>query len=86
MNLKEKAMTLERRIESVIGKLEVIKERLEELAGEEMRQYESLTDAEREEEDSNDRGDSIPDYISDIGTVTGSMEDDIKLLKSIIER
>ena len=59
---------------------------MEELAGEEMRQFERLTDAEKEEEDNNDRGDSIPDYISDIGTVTGSMEDDIKLLKSIIER
>lgn len=85
---EEKAMRLERRIaiESVIGKLEVIKERLEELAGEEMRQFESLTDEEKEAEEKNDRGDSIPDYISDIGTVTGSMEDDIKLLKSIIER
>lgn len=81
-------MTLERRIaiESVIGKLEVIKLRLEELAGEEMRQFESLTDEEKEAEEKNDCGDSIPDYISDIGTVTGSMEDDIKLLKSIIER
>lgn len=81
-------MTLKRRIaiESVIFKLEVIKIQLEELAGEEMRQFERLTDAEKEEEDNNDRGDSIPDYISDIGTVTGSMEDDIKLLKSIIER
>lgn len=81
-------MTLERRIaiESVIGKLEVIKLRLEELAGEEMRQFESLTDEEKEAEEKNDRGDSIPDYISDIDTVTGSMEDDIKLLKSIIER
>ena len=81
-------MTLERRIaiESAIGKLEVIKERLEELAGEEMRQFERLTDEEKEAEGKNDRGDSIPDYIIDIGTVTGSMEDDIKLLKSIIER
>ena len=81
-------MTLKRRIaiETVIFKLEVIKIQLEELAGEEMRQFERLTDAEREEENKNDRGDSIPDYISDIGTVTGSMEDDIKLLKSIIER
>ena len=81
-------MTLERRIaiKSVIVKLEVIKVRLEELAGEEMRQFESLTDEEKEAEEKNDRGDSIPDYISDICTVTGSMEDDIKLLKSIIER
>lgn len=81
-------MTFERRcaIESIICRLEDIKVRLERIAGKEQRQYESLTDAEREEEDNNDRGDSIPDYISDIGTVTGSMEDDIKLLKSIIER
>lgn len=81
-------MTLERRkaINSIIGKLEVIKVRLEELAGEEMRQFESLTDEEKEAEEKNDRGDSIADYIIDIGTVTGSMEDDIKLLKSIIER
>ena len=82
-------MTFERRnsIESIICRLEDIKVRLERIAGKEQRQYESLTDAEREEEeDNNDRGNSIPDYISDIGTVTGSMEDDIKLLKSIIER
>ena len=81
-------MTFERinTIESIICRLEEIKVRLEYIAGEEQRQYESLTDAEREEEDNNDRGDSIPDYIIDIGTVTGSMEDDIKLLKSIIER
>ena len=81
-------MTFERRnaIKSIICRLEEIKVRLEYIAGEEQRQYESLTDAEREEEDNNDRGDSIPDYISDIGTVTGSMEDDINLLKSIIER
>lgn len=81
-------MTLKRRIaiETVIFKLEVIKIQLEELAGEEMRQFERLIDDEKEAEEKNDRGDSIPDYIIDIGTVTGSMEDDIKLLKSIIER
>ena len=81
-------MTLKRRIaiESVIFKLEVIKIQLEELAGEEMRQFERLTGEEKEKEEKNNRGDSIPDYISDIGTVTGRMEDDIKLLKSIIER
>lgn len=81
-------MTLERRIEmeSIIGKLEEIKESLEHIAGEEQRQFESMTDAESEEEDKNDRGDSIPDYIIDIGTVTGSMESQISLLKSVIER
>lgn len=81
-------MTFERRnsIESIICRLEEIKVRLEHIAGEEQRQFESMTDAEREEEDKNDRGDSIPDYIIDIGTVTGNMESQISLLKSVIER
>lgn len=81
-------MTFERRnsIKSIICRLEEIKVRLEHIAGEEQRQFESMTDAEREEEDKNDRGDSIPDYIIDIGTVTGNMESQISLLKSVIER
>lgn len=81
-------MTLERsiEIESVIGMLEKILKRIERFGEEEEKQFESLSETEKEAERNNDRGNSMLDYISDLAFVSGSLEGDIKLLKNIIDR
>ena len=81
-------MTLERRkeIESVIGKLEEILKRIERFGEDEEKQFESLAETEKETERNNDHGNSMLDYISDLAFVSGSLEGDIKLLNSIIDR